>query len=163
LLRLKRRFGSRELHSHASAVCHISVQLARIMRFQTPGGASFIEIERRDEDGYAIFDVAVSIEGFTGRNRSVIFNSCAEFLSQIRDFDAKRDGIVTLTGTEGFQLSISTYDAAGHMRVDVRLCRHTYQASPRTVALTLEGGFVFDVEFANSLFRDLHELLRDCS
>lgn len=154
---------SRKLSYLASAVNHLPVHLVRIMRFQTPCGASFIQIERRDEDGYAIFDVMASIEGFAGRNRSVIFSGCAEFLSQLRDFDAKRHGMVTLTGTEEFQLSIATYDSAGHMRVDVRLCRHSHQAIPKMVVLKLEGGFVFDVEFANCLFRDLHELLHQCN
>jgi hypothetical protein len=132
------------------------------MRFQTPDGSSFIQIERRDEDGYAIFDVTASIEGFTGRNKSVIFTGCAGFLSQLRAFNAKRDGKVTLIGTEECQLSIATFDGAGHMRVDIHLCRYSYQAGPKTAVLTLEGGFVFDVEFANSLFREMHELLRDC-
>jgi hypothetical protein len=133
------------------------------MRFQTPDGSSFIQLDRRDEDGYAIFDVTASIEGFTGRNKSVIFTGCTEFLRQLRAFDAKREGMVTLEGTEQCRLSIATFDGAGHMRVDVRLCRYSYQPGPRTTVLTLEGGFLFDVEFANSLFKDMHELLRDCS
>jgi hypothetical protein len=70
------------------------------MRFQTPDGSSFIQLERRDEDGYAIFDVTASIEGFSGRNKSVIFTGCTEFLRQLRAFDAKREGTVTLEGTE---------------------------------------------------------------
>jgi hypothetical protein len=93
------------------------------MRIQTPDGSSFIQIDRRDEDGYAIFDVMASIEGFTGRNKSVIFTGCGEFLRQLRAFDAKRAGKVTLEGTEQCRLSIATFDGAGHMRVDVRLCR----------------------------------------
>jgi hypothetical protein len=60
-------------------------------------------------------------------------------------------------------LTIATFDGAGHMRVDIRLCRYDYQPGPKTTVLTLEGGFVFDVEFANSLFKEMHELLRDCS
>jgi hypothetical protein len=133
------------------------------MRFQTPDGSSFIQLDRRDEDGYAIFDVTASIEGFTGRNKGVIFTGCTEFLRQLRAFDAKRKGTVTLEGTEQCRLSVATFDAAGHMRVDVRLCRYSYQPGPKTIVLTLEGGFVFDVEFANSLFKEMHELLRDCS
>ena len=133
------------------------------MRFQTPDGSSFIRIERRDEDGYAIFDVTASIEGFTGRNKGVMFTGCTEFLRQLRAFDAKREGTVTLEGTEQSRLTIATFDGAGHMRVDVRLCRYSYQPGPKTTVLTLEGGFVFDVEFANSLFKEMHELLRDCS
>lgn len=133
------------------------------MRFQTPDGSSFIQLDRRDEDGYAIFDVTASIEGFTGRNKGVIFTGCTEFLRQLRAFDAKRDGTVTLEGTEQCRLTIATFDGAGHMRVDVRLCRYSYQPGPKTTVLTLEGGFVFDVEFANSLFKEMHELFRDCS
>ena len=133
------------------------------MRFQTPDGSSFIQLDRRDEDGYAIFDVTAVIEGFAGRNKGVIFTGSAEFLRQLRAFDAKREGTVTLEGTEQCRLSIATFDGAGHMRVDVRLCRYRYQPGPKTVVLTLEGGFVFDVEFANSLFKEMHELLRDCS
>lgn len=133
------------------------------MRFQTPDGSSFIQLDRRDEDGYAIFDVTAVIEGFSGRNKGVIFTGCTEFLRQLRAFDAKREGTVTLEGTEQSRLTIATIDGAGHMRVDVRLCRYSYQPGPRTTILTLEGGFVFDVEFANSLFKEMHELLRDCS
>jgi hypothetical protein len=133
------------------------------MRFQTPDGSSFIQIDRRDEDGYAIFDVTAAIEGFTGRNKGVIFTRCTEFLRQLRGFDAKREGTVTLEGTEQNRLSIATFDGTGHMRVDVRLCRYSHQPGPKTTVLTLEGGFVFDVEFANSLFKEMHELLRDCS
>ena len=133
------------------------------MRFQTPDGSSFVQLDRRDEDGYAIFDFTASIEGFTGRNESVIFTRCQEFLRQLHAFDAKRNGAVTLEGTEQCRLSIATFDAAGHMRVEVRLCRNIYEHGPKTTVLTLEGGFVFDVEFANSLFKELHELLRDCS
>ena len=133
------------------------------MRFQSPDHSSFIEIERRDEDGYAIFDVTASIDGFIGRNRDVIFTGCTEFLRQLRAFDAKREGSVTLEGTEQCSLSIATYDYAGHMRVDVRLCRYRYQPGPKTTVLRLEGGFVFDVEFANEFFKEMHELLRDCS
>lgn len=133
------------------------------MRFRATDSSSFIQIDRREEDGYAIFDVTASIEGFTGRNQSVIFNGCAEFLRQVRAFDAKRAGKVTLEGTEECWLSIGTFDGAGHMRVDIRLSRYSYQSGPRTTVLTLEGGFVFDVEFANSLFREMHELLRNCS
>ena len=133
------------------------------MRFQTPDGSSFIQLDRRDEDGYAIFDVTASIEGFAGRNNGVIFTGCTEFLRQLRAFDAKREGKVVLDGTEQCRLTIATFDGAGHMRVDVRLCRYSYQPGPRTTVLMLEGGFVFDVEFANSLFKEIHELLRDCS
>jgi hypothetical protein len=133
------------------------------MRFQTPDGSSFIQLDRRDEDGYAIFDVTASIEGFAGRNNGVIFTECQEFLRQLHALDAKRDGAVTLEGTEQCRLSIATFDAAGHMRVDVRLCRYSYQPGPKTTVLTLEGGFVFDVEFANRLFKEMHELLRGCS
>jgi hypothetical protein len=133
------------------------------MRFQTQDGSSFIQLDRREEDGYAIFDVTASLEGFAGRNKSVIFTGCTEFLRQLRGFDAKREGSVTLEGSEQFRLTIATFDAAGHMRVDVRLCRYSYQPGPKTTVLTLEGGFVFDVEFANSLFKEMHELLRGCS
>ena len=133
------------------------------MRFQTPDGSSFVQLDRRDEDGCAIFDVTAVIEGFAGRNKCVIFTGCTEFLRQLRAFDAKREGAVTLEGTEQCRLSIATFDGAGHMRVDVRLCRYSYQPGAKTTVLMLEGGFVFDVEFANSLFKEMHELFRDCS
>jgi len=133
------------------------------MQFQTPDGSSFIQLDRRDEDGYAIFDITASIEGFTGRNKAVIFNGCSEFLRQLRAFEAKREGAVILEGTEQCRLTIATFDGAGHMRVDIRLCRYCYQPGSKTTILMLEGGFVFDVEFANSLFKEMHVLLRDCS
>lgn len=133
------------------------------MRFQSPDRLSFVQIDRRDEDGYAIFDVTASIEGFTGRNDGVIFTGCTEFLEQLRAFDEKRNGTVILKGTEECRLSITAFDATGHMRIDIRLCRYSYQPGPRTTVLTLEGGFVIDVEFANGLFKELRELLRECS
>ena len=133
------------------------------MRFQSLVDPSFIQIERRDEDGYASFAVTASIEGFTGNNPGVIFTGCKEFLRQLRAFDKHREGIVTLEGTEQCKLSIATFDNAGHMRVDIRLCRYSYQPATKTTVLTMEGGFVFDVEFANALFKELHELLRGCN
>jgi hypothetical protein len=133
------------------------------MRFQSSDGSSFIQIERRDEDGHAVFSIVASIEGFTGSNEGVLLTGCTEFLRQLRTVDAKREGVATLQGTENCSLSIAVFDNAGHMRVDLRLCRYSYQPGPRAAALTLEGGFDFDVEFANSLFRDLHALLRNCS
>ena len=146
----------------SSSVSFAFGNFARALKLQAPDGSSFIQIERRDEDGYAIFDVGASIEGFTGSNKGVIFTGCAEFLRQLRAFDARRNGAVILSGTEQCRISISTFDGSGHMRVDIRLCRYSYQSGPKTVVLTLEGGFVFDVEFANSLFREMHELLRGC-
>ncbi|OAI43205.1 hypothetical protein AYO41_02555 [Verrucomicrobia bacterium SCGC AG-212-E04] len=133
------------------------------MRFQTTDGLSYVQLDRRDDDGYAVFDVTAVIEEFAGRNKSVIFTGCTDFLRQLRAFDAKRAGTVTLEGTEQCRLSVATFDGAGHMRVDIRLCRYSYQPGPKTTILTLEGGFDFDVEFANSLFKQMHELLRDCS
>lgn len=133
------------------------------MRFQAPDGLSFIQLDKRVEDGYAIFDVTASIEEFTGRNKSVIFTGCADFLRKLDEFDRKREGAVILEGTGQCQLVLSTFDSAGHMRVDVRVCRVVYQhLGGKAMPLVLEGGFPFDAEFANQIFRDLRELLRDC-
>ena len=49
------------------------------------------------------------------------------------------------------------------MRFDLRLCRYSYQRGPESRVLTLEGGFVFDAEFANGLFKEMHDMFRGCS
>lgn len=132
------------------------------MRLQSQDNLSFLEVERRDDDGYAIFNCTASIEGFSGKNDGIIFTGCAEFLRQLGAFDESRSGAITLEGTEQFRLSIAAFDNARHLRVDIRLCKYSYQPGPRTIILTLEGGFVFDVEFAHTIFRELRELLHDC-
>lgn len=55
---------------------------SHVMRFQAPDGSSFIQLDRRDEDGYAIFDVTASIEGFAGRNPATGHDKALRSLSR---------------------------------------------------------------------------------
>jgi hypothetical protein len=131
------------------------------MRISAYNDTAFIQLERRNEDGYDIFDVSAEQAGFSGRNQRVIMMGVSEFLQQLGKLEATRRGAVVLEGSEEFRLSVEVLDTSGHIWIGFRICRHVYQARDRTPVLTMEGGFEFDAEFVHYLIRDFRELLKD--
>lgn len=137
-------------------------QAANTLRLSAHDGSAFIQLERRDIDGYAIFDIAAEIAEFKGRNHSVVLSKVADFLRQLDEFEISRRGTATLEGSEQFHLSIEALDTAGHIWVSYRLCRYVHTFSNRgTIPLTLEAGFGFEAEFTIRLVKEFHGLLRN--
>ena len=132
------------------------------MRIASQDGASFIEIERRDESGYLLLDVTASLGQFRGSSRSHIIEDAPAFLRDLAAFEASRRGSIALRDDEhSFELRIKAYDRLGHLWVGLSL-RHG-SSSPRAENVEpnlLSGGFVFDADHALRLLEELRELLR---
>lgn len=123
--------------------------------------SAFIEFERREEDGYAIFDVRAELAGFRACNPGIILVRVPDFLCQLSEFERTRRGEAVIEGTEDFRLSIGALDTAGHIWTGFRISRQVYHlGGGRTLPLTLEGGFEYNSEFTNQLVRDFRVLLR---
>lgn len=131
------------------------------MRIESQDRSCFIELERREEAGYLLLDVAATLGQFRGSSRSHIVPDGPGFLRELAAFEASRKGMIALRDDEGqFELRIKAYDKLGHLWVGLSL-RHG-STSPRAENVEpnlLSGGFVFDADHALRLFAELRELL----
>jgi hypothetical protein len=131
------------------------------MRIESQDRRSHIELERRDEGGYLVLDVAAALDEFTGHLRSVIVADAPAFLRDLAAFEASRQGRISCHGDEGeFELQLQAQDRLGHLWVGVSLARGLHR--PRSDILEptrLSGGFAFDAEHSTRLFAELRDLL----
>ncbi len=131
------------------------------LRITERDGPSYIEFERREDGGFPVVDVSTSFDEFSGRYQGVALSSVKDYLRRLEEFDEKRSGSVILEGGEDFQFRIEASDKRGHLQVGIRLCH--YRCGTNLPPSRLEGGFEFEVEYANQLFQDLHRFLEEMS
>ena len=130
------------------------------MRISTYNDLGFVQFDRRDEDGFVIFDVSAGMAEFTGRNQGIILLDVPEFLKRLAEFEVTRLGKVTLEGSEDFSFWVEAFDRAGHVGIGFRLRRYVYTGCKKALPLTFEGGFEFDAGSTLELVRNFRELLR---
>ena len=122
------------------------------MKIQSSIGNSFIEFDDYSYDGGLYFIVKAKLENFTGENNDIAPLNVVEFVRDLDAFIMDRSLNPTLKGSDGFELSLKSYNSAGHPWVSVKVCDYgardnEYNHEP---LICLQGEFEINHEYLNA-------------
>ncbi len=132
------------------------------MRILSIDGDASIEISRGSFDDPADIDLAVQGNGFSGANYNVFPLNTASFLEELSILESSRNGLASLSGTEGFKLTLESIGGVGEVSVEVELERASSSSSstgPRMYTYRVVLGFTVAGEHVGPMIAGLRRVL----